>query len=156
MIIDHIENAALYEKTYPGFAEAFAFLRQCLDRMPENGRYQLDGDRVFANVMNARTAPAADRGWEAHRKYIDIQFVADGQERIGHADVSSMREAGEYDAGKDILLAPDASGVSYALLTPGKFAVLFPHEAHQPGCEAGISCTCRKIVVKVRMQEEGV
>ena len=155
MITDHIQNAALYENAYPGFAEAFAFLRQCLDHVPENGRYPLDGDRVFANVMNACTSPAAERGWEAHRKYIDIQFVVDGREKIGHADVSALLDAGEYDAGKDILLAPDASDAGYALLTPGRFAVLFPHEAHQPGCEADEPCTYRKIVVKVRVREEG-
>ena len=154
MITDHIRNAALYENAYPGFAVAFAFLRQCLDRVPENGRYPLDGDRVFANVMNAATAPAAERGWEAHRKYIDIQFVVDGREKIGHADVDLMQGAGKYDPEKDVLISPAASFVSYALLTPGKFAVLFPHEAHQPGCEADVPCTYRKIVVKVRVRKE--
>ena len=51
----------------------------------ECGRHDIDGDNVFANVMEFETVPASEKPFEAHRRYADIHFVISGVERLACA-----------------------------------------------------------------------
>src|SRR5689334_21230698 len=66
-------------------------------------RIELDGDKVFAMIQHYETKPKAQGVWEAHRKYIDVQYVAEGQELMGYANLGHLN-AGEYNDEKDFLL----------------------------------------------------
>ncbi len=49
----------------------------------ENGRYEIDGDNIYAIVQDYQTKSQSEGKWEAHKKYIDIQCVIKGKEKIG-------------------------------------------------------------------------
>ena len=151
MIFDSLENAALYEGVNPGFPAAFAFLRQAVKELPAVGRHEINGSDVFANVMECDTAPAETRGWEAHRKYIDIQYIARGEEVIGYTDIATLEAPTDYDPDRDVLLADRAAHRGECDITPGSFGIFFPQDAHQPCCSAKESTHNYKIVVKVRV-----
>ncbi|MCK7521454.1 MAG: YhcH/YjgK/YiaL family protein [Ignavibacteriales bacterium] len=66
-------------------------------------RHDIDGDKLYSPVSEYMTKNEEDAKYEAHRKYIDIQYVASGKELIGVAPVSQMGEIlTPYDETKDV------------------------------------------------------
>ena len=53
-------------------------------------------------VSESETKPPECLPFEAHRRYIDIQFVVAGQEAIRFAPASAMKTTEPYDAAKDV------------------------------------------------------
>jgi YhcH/YjgK/YiaL family protein len=117
------------------------------------GRHDVDGSRLFAIVSDYATRPADDVPWEAHRRYIDVQYVHSGVERIGHAPLSRLA-AGTYDGERDLL--PAAGPGEFVTLEAGSFAILFPQDAHRPGIAVGAPQPVRKVVLKVAVDPESL
>lgn len=151
MIHDRIANAALYAGASPRLAAAFAFLsRGDVAALPP-GRYPIEGDDVFALVQTYDTRDPEPRRFETHRRYVDVQYLAEGSERIGLADPATLRCTEPYDAAKDAEFLT-GQGVDVPL-SRGQFMVLYPHEAHQPCLHPDDRpVPVRKIVVKVRAE----
>ena len=51
MIFDRIENSAKYANSHKGFAEGFAFLEKAVAENLPVGRYEIDGDNIFAFIQ---------------------------------------------------------------------------------------------------------
>ena len=100
---------------------------------------------VFVTVSSYQTKESGM--YEAHRKYIDIQYILDGSERIDVADVEKMRITQDYAEDKDLVFG-EAEGTPY-YLNAGQYLVLYPEEAHRPGMKAGSVGTVKKAVIKV-------
>ena len=149
MIFDSLEHASFYAPLHPAFEKAFDFLRESIKHMPQPGRYELDGDRLYANVQTYTTHSPEEVKWEAHRKYIDIQFLLSGKERIGCANVEHMINPVEYSQENDVQLADDVESPSHLSLSGGDFAIFYPQDAHQPTCKDETAAIVVKIVVKV-------
>lgn len=148
MIHDHISNASNYSFPNPLLGKGLAFLDWPEVYRLLTGRHDIEGDRLFALVQEYSTKPEKDCFWEAHRKYIDIQFITSGVEEIGYAPVTALKITKPYDDDKERM---ELSGSGSTLtLTSGMFAVFFPHDAHKPCMAAnGVVAPVRKIVVKV-------
>jgi YhcH/YjgK/YiaL family protein len=147
MIIDSIQNRARYERLGTGIAKALEYLARTDVSKVATGRYDLDGDNVYALVQRYDTKPREKGVWEAHRRYIDVQFVASGVESMGYAPIGSLTVTQPYAADKDcVLLAGTGDFVTAAA---GTFVVFFPEDAHMP-CLACVApqAVC-KVVVKV-------
>jgi biofilm protein TabA len=150
MILDSLTVAAQYERLDPGIALGLAYLRN-FDPDTPDGRYALDDDDLFAMVQSYDTAPATESRFEAHRKYLDIQYVAAGSERILHLPTELVEVETPYSDAGDVVFFKEPGVSSSLLLRPGQFAVLYPTDAHKPGCMAGGRERVKKVVVKVRM-----
>jgi biofilm protein TabA len=150
MIVDTLEHAARYEPVSPLIAAGLAYLA-AFDPATEDGKYEIAGQQIVAVVQSYDTSPATDKRFEAHREHIDIQFIVAGRERILHADTAGLTVETEYNAAKDVEFYRDPEASSSLLLTPGSFAIFFPHDAHKPGCMAGGRDAVRKVVVKVEV-----
>src|SRR5690606_30197605 len=109
------------------------------------------GGEVFALVQSYSTKPADAAAWEAHRKYIDIQCIVEGVERLGYGPVDAMAVTRPYEEESDYLLLDGAAG-QYARAAAGTFLIFHPHDAHSPGVAIDdVPATVKKIVVKVRV-----
>ena len=149
MIIDNLNNSHQYRKTHVGFAESFDFLKKAVEENLPVGRYEIDSDRVFAFIQEYTSK--TDSSFEAHKNYIDIQFISEGTEVIYASDVSLLTVKQDYDAEKDIMLLDDCEKASIAVLKKGEYGIFFPWDAHKPGlCYDGKPGNVKKIVVKVR------
>ena len=148
MILDLLSNAPTYFGLDTGLVIALSYLRQTDLMGLAIGRHQIDEDRVFALVSEYWTKTVAQSVWEAHRRHIDVQVLASGEEGVGVAPLAAMR-ADPYDAEKDVLFAKGDG--DFVTLTPGRFVMLFPHDAHMPGVIAARPQHVKKIVVKVRI-----
>lgn len=149
MIIDVLTNADRYAGMHPGFTEAFSFLRRPDLRELAVGRYDIDGERVFAMVSRDPGRAQDQAPLESHKQYIDIQLVLDGSDHMGWRPQSLCRlPAGEHDAENDIRFFADPP-LGRQPVTAGMFAVFFPEDAHQPLIGEGL---IHKVVVKVAAQ----
>ncbi|MCD4824599.1 MAG: YhcH/YjgK/YiaL family protein [Phycisphaerae bacterium] len=147
MIVDSIHNASAYRALSGRIAAALTYLAETDFTSLPDGRDEIQGDEVFAIVQRYQTKPLEQGKWEAHRKYIDVQGVIEGQERIGFGDVTDMRVVEEYCPESDLVFL-DGSG-EFVTLSPGMFMLLFPHEAHMPCITSGQPSQVTKVVVKI-------
>lgn len=149
MIIDSIKNARIYFGIAPGIEKALKWLESQDFSSLVPGRYEIEGDEIFAMVQDYETVPKEEKRWEAHRKYIDVQFIASGTELMGFSNIVSLETVEEYNDEKDITWL-EGEG-DFATAEAGNFVILFPHDAHMPGCAVGKPELVRKVVVKVRI-----
>jgi biofilm protein TabA len=147
MIIDALAHCAPYEQLHPLFPQAFAWLRQLAAQsdLPE-GELELDAERIRASVTRCDGKPAAEARAETHRRYIDIQYVVEGADRIGWMPVSDCHQPGGYSTEKDVEFYADRPDLWFDLAA-GQFAVFFPDDAHAPMANEGKPIV--KIVIKV-------
>jgi len=146
MVTDHITRAETYSALRPAFRDAFAFLQRADVATLAPGTYEIDGRTVYALVQEYRTKPAAEGRWEAHRRYIDLQYVVSGAERFGYAPPGRMA-SGPYDEDTD-MERPAGAG-EFVTLLAGEFILLCPGEAHMPGMAIDEPASVRKVVVKI-------
>ena len=103
MIFDSIKNRALYEKMNPKFTVAFDFIEKVMKEGAEVGKYELCGSDVFAMVQEYE--PKEDSGvFEAHKNYIDIQFILSGKEYMECAKEENCEVTDAYEESRDAAL----------------------------------------------------
>jgi len=152
MILDTLSNAAHYETLNSRFAKTFAWLRQ-FDGTQAIGRHDIDGDDCFALVQTYETKPEAKALFEAHRKYIDVQFIYGGRETILWAPLAAMQEeAMAYSEEKEAALWKLVPDMTPLHMSAGHFAILFPQDAHAPCIEWEKPEQVMKVVVKVAVE----
>jgi biofilm protein TabA len=118
----------------------------------EAGRYEIDGSALFALVQEYRTAPKGEKKPEAHRRYVDIQYVHRGAETIGCGLANPANEVSEDRLEeKDVLNFKTIQNEMDLILTPGMYAILFPQDVHRPGCNYGEGGNVKKVVLKIHM-----
>lgn len=150
MVIDTLAHASAYHHLGPRFAAAFDWLRGATADLAD-GRIDIAGDDVFALVQSYVTVPTAEKRYESHRAYADIQLLLSGDEIIHYAPATALRPATDYDAQKDTLLYVDSPESTPLHCAAGTFAIFYPQDAHKPGCIHGSAAPIKKIVVKVRL-----
>jgi len=146
MIFDSTAHIECYKSIHPAIYRGLKLLTADYSGA-EDGKYQVDGDRLYYMLQSYETKPDNDTP-EAHRRYIDIQCVLEGSEVIG---VGALEEMTEIEAHPERDLFLHHGPLNRITLTPGKFVVLWPQDAHAAGIAAGVPGACRKIVVKVRI-----
>ncbi len=145
MIYDTIDHLHRYEGIHPGVMQGLKFLAETDFSKLEDTRVVLDGDRVFANLMTCMTKTENDTP-EAHRKYIDIQYLISGEEQIAVGPLEEMEEV-EARPQNDIWFYHGQT--TPVPIGKGRFVVLFPEDAHAPSIALDQPSTVRKCVVKV-------
>lgn len=150
MILGHITQPETYAYLPEAFRRSLAFLKDTDMAALPTGRYDIDGDNIYVNVMAFDTQSANEKLAEVHKEYIDIQFLIRGEEYIGFALANENNPiAKEYDAESDFYLVESMMGEAGATMTPGAFAIFLPEQPHKPGCIVTTSKQIKKAVVKV-------
>jgi YhcH/YjgK/YiaL family protein len=147
VIIDVIENANLYRKVNSKFSKAFDFLRNTDLLRLNPGKYEIEGSCIYAVVDNYFTRPKKEGLWEAHHRYIDIQYVAKNKEQMGYANLGQMQKCTKYDQEKDILFFK-GTGSSF-IISAGTFVIFYPQDVHMPGIAIAKPEAVIKIVLKI-------
>ena len=149
--VNDIEFARQYHINKEYWDKAFAYLRDNDLKTLEKGRYPIDGENVFAIVTEDPSKNYDKTNWESHRKYIDLQSVIEGEEKIGVYPVLKAKVTKEYDEAKDVANY-SADGKLYSA-KPGTFFLFFPSDAHRPNITPGGNLVVKKIVIKIRAAE---
>lgn len=151
MLTTIIGNEAAYDYNTEKFRKAFQFLKETDFSKVKEGRIVIDGDNIFAEVQEYTTKPENECPFEAHRKYFDIQYMAEGEEYFGFIPKRELEEDTGYDENRDLefFKSPKISGRIH--LTKGAFAIVSPEDGHQPRCIGEAPCKVKKVVVKVKV-----
>ncbi len=153
MILCTFSDFRSYARLHPTFARIWEVLEaRRLDTLPE-GRWELEGDRLFLSASPvARTRSAYEAMLEVHRRYLDVQVILRGVDRMGWRPTASCRnEIQAYDPDRDIVFYGDAPS-TFVEVPAGHLIVFFPEDAHAPLIGSGE--TIHKVVFKVRIEEE--
>ena len=150
MIYDRFDKLKSYKGISKNLDTAIDYLgKNEVGKMPE-GKHPVDGDRVIIQVMSYETKDVAAAKYEAHKKYIDIQFVLDGKEGCWATPIENLEPSEPFIAERDIGFYKNAAvPEAFTPLTPEVFAIFFPHDAHKPSCDFEGKRKLRKVVVKV-------
>ena len=146
--IDKQHFAVQYHANKTGWDKAFDFLKEKDLANLKPGKYEIDGENVYATVTEAPTKELETTAWESHRQYADIHYLIKGQEKIGIVPISLASITKEYDTAKD-LINYSASG-KYYIAKPGTFFIMLPEDAHRPSVKADGFDTVKKIVIKIK------
>lgn len=151
MIVAKFEELAGQMPASANIEKGLAYLASARVQDLPDGRYEVDGERVYALVQSYQTLPEDENAkYEAHRRYIDIQYIVSGVEGMGWAPLEQMQVNKEYSPEKDILLgACPISRATLVQVNAGEAAVFFPGDAHAPKLACGAPGPVKKIVVKV-------
>ena len=149
--VNKIVFAEQYHKNKAVWDKAFAFLRDSNLLTLKPGKYVIDGDNAYATITEAPSKTFEQSAWESHRKYIDLQYVIKGEEKIGVAPIATATVIKPYDDSRDAANY-NADG-QYYIAIPGTFFLFFPGDAHRPNIKVDGYDIVKKLVIKIRMVE---
>ncbi len=150
MVYDKIE----YFETYKGLSvdifEGLKFLKQAIPNM-KSGAYDIN-PRVKAIVSEYTTKEINENGYEAHRDYIDIQYLISGKEVINSLPLEYLQETKPYNKEIDAAFYEEVEMKPQKLqLGNGYFAILFPQDGHMPQLCVSEPSKVKKVVIKVKL-----
>ena len=145
MILCPWKDIKKYESLLPGIEEAFDAVNALTDFTPGVVHPLSNGNRFF---VAAQSTIAPDLA-EAHRKYLDIQYIVKGKEVVGYAPLEACTEEVAFSEENDI--GRYSGPFSYITINEGICYVAFPEDAHMPGRHLDMPNDFVKIVVKLKV-----
>ncbi|MFC2151936.1 YhcH/YjgK/YiaL family protein [Bacteroidota bacterium] len=149
MVVDKIENSKTYECTHSRFSKAFEFIHKTDFSKLEDGKYTIENEDIFAIIQQYNTKDSKEAKLEAHRRYIDIQYIHSGVELIGVATLKNQKIISD-DPEKDLIFYEGEA--SFIKINAGMFAIFFPEDMHMPGINYVKSAPVKKVVIKVNVK----
>jgi biofilm protein TabA len=149
--INKKELARQYQLNKVYWDKAFTFLKEQNLQTIAKGKYPIDGDNVFASVTEDPSKDFEKTNWESHRKYIDVQCIITGDEKMGVWPVKDAAVIKEYDDKKDV--ANYTAEGKFYIGNAGTFFIFFPTDAHRPNITPGGNKVVKKLVIKIRYAE---
>lgn len=151
MLCDQLKNADSYRALSDSIAAALDVLRSYNPAKFQPGRLDLDGETMYLMQLEYPTKSTDGALLEAHRQYIDVMYMLEGEEIIRFKPADELRfVCRPYDFSDDTMLAALDEDAGTLLLRAGQFAIFFPQDAHCPGCMVHAAKLVRRLVVKVR------
>ena len=115
------------------------------------GKYPIDGEQVFASITEIVDKPFESTGWESHKKYIDLQYIIRGKEKIGEASFKNAKVTQSYNEAHDVANYSIDKG-KYYVADSNTFYLFFPSNAHRPSIIVNHE-KVKKLVIKLRFIE---
>jgi len=150
MIIDKIENIDLYSKVSENIKNAVEYIKQTNFSKMETGKHEIN-DNMFVLVNEYETQENELGILEAHKTYIDFQYILEGTELIEYELLNNQKVHTAYKTEDDYILYFNTENKSQIQFTAGMFAILYPNDLHLPGVINKQKRKIRKIVLKVRI-----
>lgn len=113
------------------------------------GKYELEGERLFAIVQKYSTKDKKDGRIESHKKYLDMQYIVEGQEMIYCYWADKLHVNENQTPSADFIFYDMGDEQVSIKLNCGMFALLYPEDAHLPCCQIEKEKAVKKIVFKI-------
>ena len=152
MVVTNIKSPEiqLYEKLNEKFPKAFEIVKNVLESSCELGRYEVEGSEFYYMVQSYNTKAPGEAQFEAHKRYIDIQVMLEGEEIIRFESPNKLSVTKEYDADADYQLFAMSREFDSVRLAKGDMTIIFPGEPHAPAIgTAAQPEKVRKLVIKI-------
>lgn len=150
MICDNIKNAEKYFSLREDIKIGLEKIKELEKKEP--GKYEIDGNKIFAFVQEYESKVPEKILFENHGKYIDIQYIISGEEEILTSAAEDDRKSVPFDAERDVEFYDYTEDHNTFKMNGGDFVILFPGEPHAPGlAKYGKPQKMKKIVVKIML-----
>lgn len=146
MIVCPFKELKRYASIIPGLEEAVAAVDAMTEWVP--GTIQLSGGNKIL-VQEGQTKSAEGKLCEAHRQYLDIQYIVEGEETMGWAPLETLTLDGEFNTVKDKGMY--AGKVDFMRIGQGYCYVVYPEDAHMPGVHLDEPHSFKKLVLKLKV-----
>ncbi|HNQ68846.1 MAG TPA: YhcH/YjgK/YiaL family protein [Bacteroidales bacterium] len=150
MILDTLQNIETYKNISKDIYEGLKFIANAKHDI-KIGDYFIN-DNVKAIVSEYWTVESFERGYEAHKHVIDIQYPIIGLERIKWSPIIGMDVNTPYEIEKDrtFYKNPLPQG-THVDIGNGIFAIMFPQDGHSPQHYVNKPEFIKKITIKVSL-----
>ena len=125
MIFGNINNLSEFPFLEEQVKECFEYAKTHDLASYEKGSHEIDGDRLFVNIVEYTTTTPEERFWEAHKNYLDVHVMIHGNEQI---DLNSS-----------------------VVLTDGDFLICYPSDGHRTAVQVQEPETIKKAIFKVKI-----
>ena len=150
MIYDKIDNLEIYAGISEDIRLGLEWLRDVNPDI-EKGVYELSS-RVKAIVSEYTTKKVNENGYEAHREYIDIQYLLKGCEKVCCLPLEFLKETKAYKAEIDAAFYEEANVAPQEMVIGnGYFAIFYPQDGHMPCLFNKEPIKVKKVVVKIKI-----
>lgn len=145
--VNAVEFANQYAKNKELWDDMFRFLAENdLNTLPL-GNHIISKDRCWATVSEYTPKSIEKGNIESHKKFIDLQYVLRGNEKMGIAKRAHVKK--EYNPNRDVAFWT-SDHITYFPATNTSFFLFFPGDIHQPSVQTdGDTLQSRKIVIKI-------
>lgn len=148
MIIDKAENY----KTYLGISKRIDKALELMKTVSTDtpcGKYEVMGDELYYIVSEPQMRKKEEGKFEAHKKYIDLQYMLRGGEYMVYSPLDKLKldevrpesEDCTFYTGEGVAVKADA----------GSFYMVFPQDAHMPGCYEDKPTGVKKAIFKIKV-----
>ncbi|MCB6414044.1 YhcH/YjgK/YiaL family protein [Dorea acetigenes] len=149
MIFGNINNLEEFPFLEEQVKECFEYAKEHNLASFEKGSHEIDGERLFVNIVEYTTTAAKERFWEAHRKYLDVHVMLHGTEQIDLNFIQNM-DVKEF-VEKDDFLPMDGEKNSSVVLRDGDFLICYPSDGHRTAVAVEEPEKIKKAIFKVRI-----
>lgn len=147
MIIGTKETLSTYKGISRDIDKAIDYILN-LDPAIEPGKHEIDGDKLFVNVVCGETKPLDGFQYEAHKQYLDLQYIIEGSEVMVYAPLDGLKRESEYDEAKDChMFSGEGTKIK---VNAGGFYLVHPFDAHAPG-KGYETNAFKKAIVKIKL-----
>lgn len=146
MIVCPWKDLKRYAPVIPGLEEAMAAAEKITSFEPAT--IPLSGSNKIL-VQNVTTKPWKDAQLEAHREFLDIQYIIKGKEIVGWAPLDTLTPADEFNTAKDKGMY---TGKNVPVeIAEGSCYVVYPEDAHAPSVHMDEGGQVTKLVIKLKV-----
>ena len=147
---DEIKNQLKEEfKMEQKLARALEIIEDLDWETVECGRYDVD-DELYYMVQEYETKYSDQARYEAHEKYVDIQYIVKGVERMEFAETSKLKVTEKYNPEKDVKFLEEPKVIDASIVEAGDYRIFYPEDAHRPGlCVNNTPSKVKKILAKI-------
>ncbi len=151
MVFGNIENLEEYTFLEERLKECFKYANTYDLKAFAKGSHVIDGERLFVNIVEYTTTTSENRFWEAHKNYLDLHLMLEGEEQIDLNFLKNM-EVKEF-VEKDDFVPLDGEKNSSVILRNGDFLICYPNDGHRTAVMVKEPVTIKKAIFKVRIGE---
>ena len=152
MVTDSIHNAHLYYGLGEGIAAALKYFESYDAAAHETSPVQLTPE-ITVRRFSYTTAPSQGVKLEAHRAYIDVMLLAQGEEGLYYKPFALCEHPSPYDPAIEASLADAGEDAAFVPFRAGYFAIFFPGEGHCAGQMHEAPQNVKRLVAKVPVQK---
>jgi YhcH/YjgK/YiaL family protein len=148
MIVDKLKNIDIYKGISPDIYAGLQYLQNVSPDIAI-GVYQIN-ENVKAIVSEYHTVENFERGYEAHKHVIDIQYPVIGLERVKWSPIEGMNVNIPYSVEHDRTFYKDPSPQGTSVdIGNGIFAIMFPEDGHGPQHYVDKPELIKKVTIKI-------
>lgn len=150
MIFGNVNHLKEFSYLEDGVKKCFEYAKANDLAAFEKGSHPIDGDNLFVNIVEYETTAPENRFWEAHRGYLDVHLMLNGEEQIDLNFIENMTQK-DYIP-KDDFLPLEGPANCHVTLRNGDFLVCYPNDGHMTAIKVNESKKIKKAIFKVRIQ----